>query len=91
MTYQIIPFSDIWIISEIKIITTMKNFHPFFVFGSTGVIVTAILHILLGFILKVDSVHGAFFTIYSTFVTFMFLGFALTLKSQKEFDPSKNG
>lgn len=62
----------------------MKKFHPFFIIGTVGMIVTAILHIFLALVLSVSSAHSSFYVIYPTFIAFLAIGFGLTLKNQKE-------
>ena len=62
----------------------MKRFHPFYTIGTVGIIVTAILHMVLALGLSVVSNHSAFIAIYPTFLAFMILGVALTIKKQKE-------
>ncbi|MDD2490404.1 MAG: hypothetical protein PHY26_04060 [Bacilli bacterium] len=62
----------------------MKKFHPFFTIGTFGIIITAILHIVLALGLSVVTNHTAFFVIYPSFIAFMIIGIALTMKNQKE-------
>ncbi len=62
----------------------MNRFHPFFIIGSVGIIVTSILHILFALVLSLVSSHSLFFALYPTFMTFMIIGMALTLKKQKD-------
>lgn len=62
----------------------MKKFHPFFIIGTVGMIVTSLLHIFLALGLSVSSAHSSFFAIYPTFIAFLAIGFGLTLKKQKE-------
>lgn len=62
----------------------MKKFHPFFIIGTFGMIITAILHIILALGLSLTNVHNTFFIIYPTFLSFLILGVALTVKNQKE-------
>lgn len=60
----------------------MKKFHPFFTIGTVGIIVTACLHIFLALSLSLISIHSVFFTLYPIFVTFLILGFVLTVKKR---------
>lgn len=60
-----------------------KKFHPFFIIGTVGMIVTSILHMFLSLGLSVSSAHATFFVIYPTFIAFLAIGFGLTLKKQK--------
>lgn len=62
----------------------MKKFHPFFIIGTTGLIITAVLHMILALGLSLTSVHTAFFIIYPTFFAFLAIGVGLTIKKQKE-------
>lgn len=62
----------------------MKKFHPFFIIGTLGVIVTSLLHMFLALGLSVSSAHTSFFVIYPIFISFLAIGFGLTLKKQKE-------
>lgn len=62
----------------------MKNFHPFFIIGTVGMIVISILHMFLALSLSITSAHSTFFVIYPTFAAFIAIGFGLTLKKQKE-------
>lgn len=62
----------------------MKKFHPFFVIGTVGMIVTASLHMFLALGLSVLSAHASFLVIYPIFVGFLAVGFGLTLKKQRE-------
>ncbi|WP_226388804.1 hypothetical protein [Penaeicola halotolerans] len=61
----------------------MKNFHPFFIIGTVGMIINAALHIFMTLGLSIDS-NTIFLGIYPTFLLFIVLGVALTLKKQKE-------
>ena len=63
--------------------TVMKKFHPFFSIGTLGMIVIALLHVFLALGLELSSTHGAFFTIYPVFLTFIILGVTFTIKDQK--------
>ena len=62
----------------------MKKIHPFYLIGTLGVIITAILHIILALGLSLTTVHSAFFIIYPTFATFLVIGVVLTVKQQKD-------
>lgn len=67
----------------------MKEFHPFFTIGTLGIIVTALLHIFLALGLSLTSVHVAFFVIYPMYLSFLVIGFGLTLKNQKKPETAK--
>lgn len=60
----------------------MKNFSPFFVIGSLGMVVVALLHMLIAF-LTVKPSHAAFFALYPVFLSFMIIGFGQVLKASK--------
>ncbi len=62
----------------------MKKFHPFFIIGTGGIIVTSILHMFLALGLSVVLNHSIFFAIYPTFIAFLVIGMGLTLKKKKE-------
>jgi len=62
----------------------MTKFHPFFIIGTVGMIITAVLHMILALGLSLTTVHTAFFIIYPTFVSFLVIGLGLTIKKQKE-------
>lgn len=57
----------------------MKKFHPFFIVGTAGMIVTATLHIFLTLGLSISAAHSSFYMIYPTFIAFLAIGFGLTL------------
>lgn len=61
----------------------MKKFHPFFAIGTIGMIILALLHIGLALLIG-SSVHATFYVLYPVFVSFLGLGFALTLKQQQK-------
>ena len=58
----------------------MKNFHPFFLIGTIGTIVIAILHMALALLLGLTSIHFTLIPLYLTFITFLFLGARLSAK-----------
>lgn len=60
----------------------MKNFHPFFIIGTVGMIVTSVLHIFLSLALSITEAHSTFFVIYPTFLAFLIIGLGMTLKKQ---------
>lgn len=62
----------------------MKKFHPFFSIGTIGMVVAACLHLFLALGLSLTGVHTLFMVLYSLFSGFLMIGFALTLKAQKE-------
>ena len=64
----------------------MKKFHPFFIIGTFGTIITAMMHIFLALGLSVASSHSMFLAIYPTFIAFLAIGLGLTIKTKKETD-----
>lgn len=60
----------------------MKNMNPFFVIGSVGMILTAVLHMVFSLILGMPAVNSTMWILYPTFVTFMVIGFGQILKAQ---------
>jgi hypothetical protein len=60
----------------------MKNMNPFFVIGSVGMILTAVLHMVFSLILGMPAVNSTMWILYPTFVTFMAIGFGQILKAQ---------
>jgi len=61
----------------------MKKINAFFIIGSVGMIVNALLHMLLAAILPQASLHLTFFVLYPVFLSFMALGFGQMLKMEK--------
>jgi len=62
----------------------MKDFHPFFIIGTVGTIITSVLHMFLALGLSLSSVHTSFYAIYPIFIAFLAIGFGLTLKKEKD-------
>jgi len=60
----------------------MKNLNPFFVIGSIGTVITAVLHMIFALILEMPFVHNTFWVLYPTFIAFMAIGFGQLLKLQ---------
>lgn len=60
----------------------MKNLNPFFVIGSVGMIMTAVLHMVFALILAMPAVHNTFWVLYPTFIAFMAIGFGQMMKAQ---------
>ena len=61
----------------------MKILHPFYIIGTVGIIVTAIMHIIFAFALSIASNHSTFFVLYSVFTSFMIVGIAITIKKKE--------
>ena len=68
----------------LEISKVMKKFHPFFSIGTIGIIITAVLHMFLTLGLSLSDVHSIFFILYPSFLSFLILGVAITVKNQKE-------
>ncbi len=68
----------------------MRKFHPFYVIGSVGTVVVALLHLFFALGLGLSSMHSLFFVLYSTFISFIVLGVVLSVKNRKEFDKKRN-
>ncbi len=62
----------------------MKKFHPFYIIGTVGTIITGMLHIFLALGLSISGAHTSFFVIYPLFLTFLMIGLGLTLKKEKQ-------
>jgi hypothetical protein len=60
----------------------MKKINPFFVIGSVGIIITAVLHMVFALVLEMPFVHNTFWVLYPTFIAFMAVGFGQVLKLQ---------
>lgn len=61
----------------------MKRFPPFFLTGSAGMVVTAVLHMAMALLLRNTSVHTSFMVLYPVFMAFMAIG-AAQLKKEKQ-------
>lgn len=60
----------------------MKNMNPFFVIGSVGMILTAVLHMVFALIFAMPAANNTMWILYPTFASFMVIGFGQILKSQ---------
>jgi len=56
----------------------MNKFHPFFIIGTIGTIVTALLHMFFALVLSLNTVHTTFTVLYGAFTVFMFIGVRLS-------------
>lgn len=54
----------------------MKKINPFFVIGTTGMLLTAVLHICFALVLGLPLVHQVFYVMYPAFLSFLVIGFA---------------
>ncbi len=61
----------------------MKALNPFFVIGTVGVIVTAILHVVIALVLSVPAAHKTFFVLYPVFISFLAIGAGQIIKGDK--------
>lgn len=61
----------------------MKRFHPFFIVGTLGMLITSLLHICMAIFAIRSFSHASFISIYPVFVTFVILGIILTYNKQK--------
>ena len=62
----------------------MKHLNAFYIIGTVGMLVTAILHITLALLLHQPSVHTTFFVLYPMFAAFLAIGFGQLLKKAKD-------
>ncbi len=60
----------------------MKNMNPFFVIGSVGMSITAVLHMVFALILAMPAVNNTMLILYPTFAAFMAVGFGQIIKAQ---------
>ena len=56
----------------------MNKFHPFFIIGTIGTIVTALLHMFFALVLSLNTAHSTFTVLYVAFTVFMFIGVRLS-------------
>lgn len=52
----------------------MKNLNSFYIIGTVGMILTAILHIVLSIVIAHPSLHPIFIALYPSFLTFLIVG-----------------
>ncbi|RYD94280.1 MAG: hypothetical protein EOP54_17780 [Sphingobacteriales bacterium] len=64
----------------------MNKVSPFFIIGTTGVIVTTILHMFIALVLGQPSVHVMFIGLYPTFIAFLAIG-AAQMKNKMKLAP----
>jgi hypothetical protein len=65
-------------------LNVMKSLNSFYIIGTVGMIVTAILHITLSILVVHPSLHPIFIALYPTLLTFLIIGAAqLKLATQK--------
>lgn len=60
----------------------MKKMNPFFVIGSVGIALTAMLHMVFALILAMPFVHNTFWVLYPSFFAFMVIGAAQMIGTQ---------
>lgn len=56
--------------------------NSFFIIGTCGMVITAVLHVVLAVIVGLKSIHMVFFVNYLTFLSFLVIG-AANLKKAK--------
>ncbi len=61
----------------------MKTVNPFFVIGTIGLIVTAILHIFMSLLIDSPAVNRVFMVIYPIFVALLTIGGMQILQEKK--------
>ena len=61
----------------------MKKLNPFFVIGTIGMIVTAVLHIFMAVLIGTPSVHRAFMVMYPVFAALLTIGGMQILQEKK--------
>jgi len=61
----------------------MKKLNPFFVIGTVGMILTAILHILMAILIGTPSVHRVFMVMYPVFAALLTIGGMQILQEKK--------
>jgi hypothetical protein len=57
-----------------RTLRTMNKLPPFFVIGSVGLVITALLHIFMALGLGLDNVHGGFLPLYLLFIALLSMG-----------------
>lgn len=66
--------------ASLSYLGSMNKLPPFFVIGSVGLVITALLHIGLALVLGLPGVHGVFIALYPFFLAFLALGFGQLLR-----------
>jgi hypothetical protein len=66
-----------------KPLRLMKTLNPFFVVGTIGMIVTAILHTFMTILIDTPSVHRAFMVLYPVFAALLTIGGMQILQEKK--------
>ena len=61
----------------------MKTLDPFFVIGTIGMIVTAVLHIFMTLLVGTPSVHRVFMVLYPVFAALLTIGGMQILTEKK--------
>lgn len=62
----------------------MKHLNPFFITGSLGIVLTAILHMVFALLLDLPMVHRGIWVLYPAFAGFMIIGLGQLLKMQRK-------
>jgi len=60
----------------------MKHANAFFVTGTLGMIITAVLHMVVATLVPATSVHLSFFVLYPVFLSVLTLGFRQMLRKK---------
>lgn len=56
----------------------MKNFHPLYIVGTIGTIVTDFLHIFFALVLTLNTLHSTFIALYAAYTVLMCIGVRLS-------------
>ncbi len=59
---------------NLRTLRTMNKLPPFFVIGSVGLVITALLHIFMALGLGLNNVHGGFLPLYILFIALLSIG-----------------
>jgi hypothetical protein len=61
----------------------MKTLNPFFVIGTVGMVVTAVLHIFMTLLINTPALHRVFMLLYPVFAAFLTIGGMQILTEKK--------
>lgn len=61
----------------------MKKLNSFYIIGTTGIIITAILQMFLALLLNVEETFNSFMPLYLVWLTFLTIGTAQLFKTAK--------
>lgn len=68
----------------------MKELNPFYILGTTGIIVTAILQMILALAFNIEDTMISFFALYAAWLAFLVIGTRQLLKEAKTANVRKN-